>query len=482
MSLSPRARAKVARALLLGACSCSPRELPPIGHVVLYIDTDAPVPSSSSAPLEPTEPAPLLATALVELYPSGATAPCDGCSRLFALDTALLTSGASMSVVPEPGADAIVAHVQLFPAAALADQGVSVTATAIDAAVSAEGWFLLPTAPAEGAVSVTAFVSMGGVGAPVGSPAAPVQPLAGHVASQVGTWAGAQRMPCTGAATPTEACVPGGAYWMGNPLVIDADIDSGDHQRLVTLSPFFLSDHEVTVAELRAQLGPSPDGVVAWSGSYAGSQNDDYCTFTALPGPHDDLPINCISWSTAQAYCQALGGALPTEAQFEYAASDLQSSLFVWGGDPPTCADAVWGRGQGGSASEVASYEHTCLPATGAPQDRIGYAQDIHRPSLGRDVLPLGSGVQDLVGNVSEWMLDAFNTQLSSCWQVASPNVFANPLCGESLPDPGAGPLSSVRGGSWLLSPSELAAAARSGLDGTLQYVDVGLRCARSGT
>src|SRR5262249_21734949 len=153
------------------------------------------------------------------------------------------------------------------------------------------------------------------VGVPVGSLDAPIDPQEGLPGpSQVGTWPGAEVIPCSGTPGEGQVCIPGGAFWMGNAKVIGEGVgDGADRLRLVVMPPFFLDAAEVTLARVRA-AGAMPD--YAWSGGSMGTAWQDYCTFTATG--NDDTPVNCTSWPHARAFCQGLGGDLPTEAQFEY--------------------------------------------------------------------------------------------------------------------------------------------------------------------
>src|SRR5262245_36043191 len=59
-----------------------------------------------------------------------------------------------------------------------------------------------------------------------------------------------------------------------------------------------------------------------------------YGTWTSSEGPNENKPINCLNWYAAYAFCIWDGGFLPTEAEWELAASGGEERVFPWS-DPP---------------------------------------------------------------------------------------------------------------------------------------------------
>jgi formylglycine-generating enzyme required for sulfatase activity len=273
-------------------------------------------------------------------------------------------------------------------------------------------------------------------------------------------------------------CIPGGAFWMGNPLADDVPMLAANRQRLVVVSPFYLDAREATVASYRA-AGVPPGGVVFWSGDSLGDEYEDWCTYPPAPDPaREPLPVSCVSWDSAHAYCKKHGGDLPTEAQAEYVGGGLQSSLYVWGLDQPRCSDAVWSRAR----SDVPNFGGFHCAQDLAPGDIGGpqaLAEDAVAGALAsprlRDWLVLPTGdVFDLAGNLAEWALDRYNRQDEPCWSHAG--IFVDPLCDTPGID---GDLRATRGGSWGSDATGLLAARRHAnppLQGALAN---GIRCAR---
>jgi formylglycine-generating enzyme required for sulfatase activity len=143
------------------------------------------------------------------------------------------------------------------------------------------------------------------------------------------------------------ALVPGGEFELG---ALSANLDTRDEQpvRRVAMSPFYLGRREVSLAQYSEGTNTST------------------------------LPVVGLTAQQAEAWCAKHGLALPTEAQWEYAASGAENRVFPWGD--------TWSQercnAKGGGADGFNEL---------APIDSFG--------ALGAS----WCGVENLAGNVSEW-------------------------------------------------------------------------------
>jgi sulfatase modifying factor 1 len=452
---------------LLAIDACTARTLPPQGNVLLVIDTDAPLPSEKTRARGPLDPLPLFDTLRVETLAEGQLAPCAACVRETAATEETFRAGASFAVIAEPGRR-IRVHVRLYLRDAMLSDRLP---------DGLEAWAVLPPMPHEGALAQRLFLPSESFGRPRGTAEAPIATATDEGTRSVGTWPGARRIACRGPTPEGMACVPGGAYVMGDPSLIARGDADADARRLVVLSPFFVDRHEVTVGAMRA-LGAGLSGTRPWSGSLSGKSVYDWCTYSPTPGTHDALPVDCITPSSAAQHCAARGGSLPSEAQFEYVAGAIDGLRFPWGDEPPTCDDAIFARGgYPGAPPEISAYNGACRPKVGTPEELLGlpFPADRETP-FGRDVIvPLDLPVIDLAGNVSEWMADGFARQDSPCWLRSDTAVFHDPLCPTSTSTRRV-----TRGGSILHPARETAAAVRTA-EPPGQYLYVGFRCVIAG-
>ncbi len=454
-------------ALGLALCACS--DPLPEGHIVFHVDTDATLPSKPG-PLDPMHTPALFDRMRIDFFSPGSDDVCTTCSHDFNVDQDVFSRGAWVTV----RGNVDRARVRLYRSVDEA-AGVIFPLTTIEVVVR------VPHPPSEGAIHTIVDLDTDRVGFPSGTLKDPDLAVVGTPgASRVGTWQPGLRTPCKGAPRPGEVCIPGGAFFMGNALADPSTDFYAITPRLVVLSPFFLDAREATqgaVAEWITRTKKDPTHlVVAWTPPDPNNPSapNTYCTY----GRSDpNLPVNCISKDAAREYCRSQGKMLPTDAQFEYAAGGLMSNPYVWGTDPPACGDLVWGLFPFNDSSFVQCNSPT--PVTGP----IAWST---APNVrNRDVLALPTGkVYDLMGNLSEYVLDAGNLESDACWASPGTRVVNNPTCTLPSADPNVAMYTMFRGGSWEDSqPANLRASYRQATDPRLMPESpstyIGFRCAR---
>ncbi len=166
-------------------------------------------------------------------------------------------------------------------------------------------------------------------------------------------------------------------------------------------------------------------------------------TWTSLPGTQETLPINCVNWYEAYAFCIWDGGFLPSEAEWEYAAA---------GGSQQR--EYPWGSADLGGSNQYAIYGdyYAANPTDIAP---VGTAAS-------------GAGLWgqlDLAGELWEWDLDWYSAYVDPCTDCA---------------DTTAAPARVIRGGYFSFDSSDLLPPYRYGGAPAYRDLYIGFRC--SGT
>ncbi|HYQ28551.1 MAG TPA: SUMF1/EgtB/PvdO family nonheme iron enzyme [Polyangiaceae bacterium] len=190
-----------------------------------------------------------------------------------------------------------------------------------------------------------------------------------------------------------------------------------DENAPATVSNFRLDDYEITVGRFRKFVavyqkdiiprgaGKNPNGLPSagwrWSDDLprdqAALKSALKCdaarqtwTDNAGSAAAESLPINCIDWYQAFAFCIWDGGRLPTQAESNYAAvGGSQQTVYPWGSTAPDCSYANFFGAMAGSAYCVA-------PGTGGLARVGSYSVKGDGPF----------GQSDLAGNADEWVED----------------------------------------------------------------------------
>jgi len=176
--------------------------------------------------------------------------------------------------------------------------------------------------------------------------------------------------------------VPEGDFYMGcNPEASPRCDEDERPGGLFRLEAFELDVHEVTVGRyercVRAGVCTAPDTAESHPG----------CNWGADRGK--EHPVNCVSRAQAEQYCAWCGKRLPTEAEWEKAARGTDGRNYPWGNVPePSCERAVvYDQGPGCGARST-------LPVGSKPGGRSPY------------------GLEDMLGNVYEWVADGYDPHL----------------------------------------------------------------------
>jgi len=223
------------------------------------------------------------------------------------------------------------------------------------------------------------------------------------------------------------AFIPAGTFKMGS------DTGAGDESPThdVTLDAFWMDQTEVT----NAMYAQCVD---------AGECETPSEQYRFGDPAYDAYPVVYVDWTQAGTYCKWVGGRLPTEAEWEYAArGGLEGKTYPWGDDSPVCTEGAPNGAQYGPCAENGAIAVKTFS-------------------------PNGFNLFDMAGNVWEWVGDWY----SSDYYQNSP--------ADNPTGPESGSSRVLRGGSWVNVDSVLRVSYRLWNLPDNFYSDIGFRCVRS--
>ena len=211
----------------------------------------------------------------------------------------------------------------------------------------------------------------------------------------------------------------------------------------IVLSSYYIGKYEVTQDLYQAVLGKESN-----NSYYPYNYNSNARSWKMVKdeGPFLRYPVDRVTWKEAQRFVDSLNAItglrfrLPTEAEWEYAASGGEFGYKYSGSDDYT--EVAWGWDNGMARSHV-----------------VGLLQ------------PNKFGLYDMSGNVREWCSDWF-----SPYYYKPNKTYKNPK------GPAKGSLKILKGGSW---GSEMVRTleyfTRAGCDTSLTALDMGFRIVLDG-
>lgn len=231
--------------------------------------------------------------------------------------------------------------------------------------------------------------------------------------------------------------IPAGTFTQGSAREPDAPV------RNVHQSAYRIDRTEVTIAAFEAFASGAwgerrwwSDEGWLWAEAHPGGAGPAL----RRAGRATDHPVVAVTWFEADAYCRAQGGALPTESQWERAATGDGNRRFPWG---ETEQGGTWAGGE-----------------------KYAVLQDMGTASVTSQDRSLASpfGLLHMAGNVWEWTRDRYDRD-GARGDATDPT------------GPTDGPWRTLRGGSFANLPSSCTTTHREPALPDRVALTTGFRC-----
>ena len=244
----------------------------------------------------------------------------------------------------------------------------------------------------------------------------------------------------------SEIEIPGGEFYMGSDAAEALDNERSRH--LCYLEAYSIDRYPVTCGQYQTFMASggyqNPNWWSADGWKWLQGEAVDRPLYWSNNPAFNNHPVCGVSWYEAEAYCNFIGKRLPSEAEWEKAASwdtiNQTYRIYPWGDSPPN-----------GSLCN-----HSNNTANTSPVDSF----------------PKGAsaiGCCDMLGNVWEWTASTFD---------AYPGFESYPYKGysEVYFD---GEHRVLKGGSWATFPQALRSSFRNWYYPGVRQIIAGFRCAK---
>jgi formylglycine-generating enzyme required for sulfatase activity len=258
------------------------------------------------------------------------------------------------------------------------------------------------------------------------------------------------RLELAAGASVVFVLLPGGTTLIGaqagDPSGLHHDPDATEAEKpphRVTLAPFFLSKYELTQGQWQRFTGRRPSKHLAGTRMVGRALSEL-------------SPLEQVSWSEARRELARLGWALPTEAQWEYAARAGTDWPWWTGFEPESLQGAA-------NLSDRFANSHGATWASSSEVDD-GYMVEAPVGSFAANPF----GLHDVHGNVYEWCRDSYGSYA----------LAVAPRDGERLG--GIDTTRVVRGGGYSSAARGVRSAKRDNAPPELTNESIGLRPMRA--
>jgi formylglycine-generating enzyme required for sulfatase activity len=215
---------------------------------------------------------------------------------------------------------------------------------------------------------------------------------------------------------------------------------------LVYIDAFEISKNEITLKQYNMCVSYGSCKPINWDKCL--DQNQKKVSKKYISNYHENLPVVCISWDDARRFSKWIGGDLPTESQWEYVAKNQGENVkFPFSEDEVSCEEAHMNDQQLGCGDQMPTIP--CKYTNGHTKQ----------------------GVCDMIGNVSEWILDEWHPQYKNYPFETDSAWCHHPLCISDKPLDRV-----IRSGSFVHTKEYLHASNRMFRKSNALMYDVGFR------